>query len=156
MKNVKLFSLFVVCFLVVSMAVNATGSRKEFEQYKIKVVEDLNLGKKVDKVWTLTYNTSDTPVTVVKHNTSEGAEYMVHTDFFEVCYACTSRGFGAKKVRNSWSTVPREINRAVINKDEMKRQEIISPNDLGDEKALGLIASYLPYLINDDYTHLLN
>jgi hypothetical protein len=38
----------------------------------------------------------------------------------------------------------------------MKNQQIITPNKVDDEKALGLIASYLPDLLNDGYTHLLN
>lgn len=156
MKNVKLLSVFVVCFLVVTASVNATGFRSEFKDYEIEVVDDLNLGKKVEKVWTLTYNSSDKTVTVLKHKTLEGAEYMVRNDFFEVCYAVTSKGFGAKKVRNSRSSVPRQINKAVINNEHMKRQEIISPNKVNDETALGLIANFLPDLINDEYTHLLN
>ncbi len=81
---------------------------------------------------------------------------MVRNDFFEVCYAITSKGFGAKKVRTSWSTVPRQINSVVLNKEQLKRQEVISPNKVNDETALGLIANFLPDLINDEYTHLLN
>jgi hypothetical protein len=38
----------------------------------------------------------------------------------------------------------------------MARQEIITPNRVNDEKAMGLIASFLPDLINDGYTHILN
>jgi len=157
MKNVKLLSVFVVCFLVLTASVNATGFRSEFKDYEIEAVDDLNFGKKVEKVWTLTYNSSEKPVTVLKHKTLDGVEYMVRNDFFEVCYAITSNGFGAKKVKNSWSNVPRQINRVVLNKEQLKRQEVISPKkEMEDEKALGLIANFLPDLINDEYTHLLN
>jgi len=61
-----------------------------------------------------------------------------------------------KKVKKSWSSVPLEICSAVLNAEEMKKQGIITPNGVDDEKALGLIASYLPQLLNENYTHLLN
>ena len=86
----------------------------------------------------------------------EGAEYVVYSKHFEVSYASTAIGFGTKEVRSSWSNVPKRISKAVINRDEMKRQQIITPNNVDDDKALGLIASFLPDLINDGYTHLLN
>lgn len=156
MKKLRLVSLAVVCLLVFSASVNATGYRTDFKNYEIESVDDLNFGKKVDKVWTLTYNSSNNPVTVVKHKTGDGAEYVVHSKFFEVSYAATADGFGAKKVRNAWRSVPRQINEVVLDQEQMKRQGIITPNKVDDEKALGLIASFLPQLINDNYTHVLN
>ena len=68
----------------------------------------------------------------------------------------SSNGFGAKELRKSWSKVPKKISSAVINQEQLKRQEVITQSKVDDEKALGLIASFLPDLINDDYTHLLN
>ena len=156
MKNLRLVSVFVVCLLVISASVSATGYRTDFKDYEIETVDNLNFGKNVDKVWTLTYNSSNNPVTVVKHKTVEGAEYVVHSKFFEVSYAATADGFGAKKVRNSWRSVSRKINDVVLNQEQVKKQEVLTPNKVDDEKALGLIASFLPELINENYTHVLN
>ncbi len=156
MKNLRLVSVFVVCLLVISASVSANGYVTDFKNYEIESVDDLNFGKKVDKVWTLTYNSSQNPVTVVKHKTVEGAEYVVHSKFFEVSYAATADGFGAKKVRNSWRSVPRQINDVVLSQEHMKRQEVLTPKKVDDEKALGLIASFLPELLNENYTHVLN
>jgi len=156
MKNLRLVSVFFVCLFVLSASVNASGYRTDFKKYEIESVDDLNFGKSVDKVWTLTYNSSGNPVTVVKHKTTEGAEYVVHSKFFEVSYAATADGFGAKIIRNSWRSVPRQINDVVLDSDQVKRQEVITPNEVNDEMALGLIASFLPELINDNYTHVLN
>ena len=55
-----------------------------------------------------------------------------------------------------FESITKKISRAVISREEMKRQQIITPNRVDDERALGLIASYLPDLVNDGYTHLLN
>lgn len=156
MKKLNLFSLFVVCLFLVSNFVSATGVRTEFKDYSITPVEDVLVGKKVQAIWNLSYSNNETPVTVVKRNTIEGTEYVVHSKYFEVSYLATSNGFGTKVVRNAWRNVPKKINNAVINQEQFKNQEIITPNRVNDEKALGLIASYLPDLLNDGYTHLLN
>jgi hypothetical protein len=138
------------------LSANATGLRNEFRNYEITAVDDLFLGKNVEKVWTLSYSTNETPITVVKHKTGEGDVYVVHSKYFDVSYASTANGFGAKEVRNNWSSVPKKITRAVISQDELKRQEVITPKKVDDKRALGLIASYLPDLVNDSYTHILN
>ena len=156
MKKLNLLSVLLVALFLVSVTAGATGLRTEFNNYQISEVEDLFVGKKVDAIWTLSYSNNEVPVTVVKRNTMEGTEYVVHSKHFEVSYASTANGFGAKEVRKSWSKVSKKITKAVISQEEMKRQEIISPNKVDDERALGLIACYLPDLINDGYTHLLN
>ncbi|WP_372949060.1 hypothetical protein [Mariniphaga sp.] len=156
MKKLKMFSAFVVCFLFVAFSVHATGYRTGFNDYQIEEVENLNLGKSVEKVWSLTYKGSENPVTVIKRHTSDGAVYVVNSKFFEVCYGSTSKGFGTRTLKRSWSSVPSQINEVVINPEEMKKQQIITPKKIDDGQALGLIASYLPGLLNDQYTHLLN
>lgn len=156
MKKLSLLSVISFCFLLLTFSVNATGLRTEFSSYEIESVDDLYVGKKVEAIWTLSYSTDEVPVTVVKRKTSEGAEYVVHSKFFEVSYATTKNGFGAKEVRKSWCNVDKKISKAVLSQEEMARQQIITPNKLNDQRALDLIASYLPDLVNDGYTHLLN
>ncbi|WP_321344913.1 hypothetical protein [uncultured Draconibacterium sp.] len=151
------FIIAIVTFLVMASSVaNATGIRTEFKEFEFTLVDDLYMGKKVDAIWTLSYDNSEKPVTVVKRNTIEGTEYLVSSEFFAVRYVSSASGFGVKPVRKSWSNVNSRINHAVINQDQLKNQEIISPNKVDDKMALGLIASYLPDLLNDGYTHLLN
>ena len=154
-KSVFLFAIAIVVILS-SKSLFASETSSEFNNYKITEVNDLYLGKDVKAVWKISYSSTEVPVTVVKHKTLEGTEYVVHSKFFDVCYLASSNGFGAKEVRNCCKVVPKKITSAVINKDQMKRQQIITPNKVDDERALGLIASYLPDLINEGYTHLLN
>lgn len=155
MKNLKVLSVLIVCFVIVSAA-TATNLSKEFKDYEISEVADLFVGKKVKAIWTLSYSNEEIPVTVVKRKTLEGAEYVVSSKYFEVSYAATANGFGTKEVRKSWSNVSPKITKAVICKHEMKKQTIITPNKVNDKQALDLIANYLPDLLNDTYTHLLN
>jgi len=156
MKKIKVITLIFALAFFVSFTVNATGLSKEFSNYEIEEVEGLFLGKTAEKIWTLSYSADEVPVTVVKKKNLEGVNYVVRTEYFEVNYLCNGQGFGVREVKKGWSKVPKQITKAVVNKDEMERQRIISPNKVEDEKALGLIASYLPDLLNQGYTHLLN
>lgn len=156
MKNLSILSFIIICLVGMTTAANATGLDSDFKDYEIEKVENLYLGKKVENVWTLSYGTDEKPVTVVKRNTLDGPEFIVFSKHFEVSYSSTASGFGATKVSKSWSNVPKRINTAVINNEQMQRQRIITPKQVNDEVALGLIANYLPELINDGYKHLLN
>ncbi len=156
MKKVSIISTLLIFMVVFTVSANATGLREDFKKFEIEKVDNLYLGKKVDQVWTIAYGENEKPVTVVKRHTFDGVEYMVHSQYFEVCYASTSTGFGVRKAKKSWCDVPKSITNAVINQNQLQNQEIITPNKVDDEKALGLIACYLPELLNDGYTHLLN
>lgn len=156
MKRTSLFSIVVVFGLLVSISANATGVSTEFKHYEITPVDDLYLGKKVEKVWTLTYSGDQRPVTVIKTRNIEGTNYIVRSEFFEVNYLSGSEGFGVVELKKHWSNIPKQITNAVINQKEMQNQRIITPTRVDDEKALGLIAGFLPLLLNEGYTHLLN
>lgn len=86
MKKINLITLSMALILLVSVSVNATGLRKEFNNYEITSVDDLYLGKKVEKVWTLTYSPNEAPVTVVKKKNLDGVNYVIRTAHFEVNY----------------------------------------------------------------------
>ncbi len=156
MKKIKLLPLWVVvlCFAMTNVSASVTGG--DVTKFEISVVDDLYLGTKYEKVWTISYDAAKAPVTVVKHKTSNGFAYAVHSEFFDVCYSQSSDGFGVRKLRNSLCNAAPEISRAVINPAEMERQRILTPNRVDDDTAIGLIASYLPSLLNPAYTHLLN
>ncbi|MCK3685196.1 hypothetical protein [Maribellus sp. YY47] len=156
MKTMSYVTVFILTFLLSANLANATGVRSAFNEYEISLVQDLHMGKQVKAVWKLSYSKNETPVTVVKRKTGEGTEYLVQSEYFAVCYRSTAAGFGAKEAKGAWCAVPKKINRAVINQEQLARQEILTPEKVNDEYALGLIASYLPQLINDGYTHILN
>lgn len=157
MKNLSVTFLTIALVLVVMVAnATRTGSRAEFRAYEIEEVDNLYMGKSVKALWTLCYCTKEEPITVIKRKILGGTVYVVHSKHFEVSYAATAKGFGVKETRKSWCDVPKQISKAVLNKDELANQRILTPHKIDDEKALGLIACYLPRLINDGYTHLLN
>ena len=154
----KKLMLILLCTFTSALfvSVNATGVKSGFSNYEITALDELHFGKEIQKVWTITYGNDEVPVTVVKRKSSEGMEYVVYSKFFEVSYASTAEGFGAKEVKKSWRSIPSKITKAVINQEELKKQKLISPEKVGDEYAVGLIAGFLPDLINDGYEHILN
>lgn len=156
MKKLNYVIVFSFVFFVSISLAQATETRSSFNNYEISRVQDLHMGKHIQAVWRLSYSADEIPVTVVKRKTFEGIEYRVQSEYFSVCYLATPESFGVKDSKCSWSTVPKKINRAVINQQELNRQEIITNQKVSDNQALGLIASYLPDLVNDGYTHLLN
>jgi hypothetical protein len=151
MKNLVFILLFVFANSLCSYSARLIGKIGSNE-YVVDEIENLTLGKGVEKGWTLKYNGNKNPATIVKRKTLEGTEYLVQCKFFEVCYASTEKGFGVKKVRKNWSTVPAGMTKKVINQEQFARQQIISPNKVDDEYALGLIAGFLPDLMNDGYS----
>ena len=156
MKKLSVLASVLICLVFVSVNALATGFRSEFKDYKIKTIDDVNVGKDVKAIWSISYSNNETPVTVIKRKTQDGAEYAVYSKYFEVSYLSSAKGFGTKLLKKSKSSVPAKINNAIINMKELKKQEILTPNSVNDEQALELIASYLPFLLNEGYTHLLN
>jgi hypothetical protein len=156
MKRAKLFAASLICMLISISVSQANVYRNGFNDYKIETVENIDLSKDIDKIWNLTYNESDKTVTVVKRHVGDDVFYIVNSKHFEVCYACTTKGFGTSLMKKGWSHVPVQINNAVLNASEFSNQRIITPVKVNDEKALGLIAAYLPNLINDHYLHVIN
>lgn len=156
MKKSGLFTVIVFLGVFAGLTAGATGFRSEFSNYEINSVDDLHLGKKVQKVWTLAYSKDEMPITVVKTRNLDGTNYIVRSEHFEVTYLATTIGFGITEMKKSWRNVPKQISDAVLNQEEVKKQAIITPNKVDDETALGLIAGFLPQLINEGYTHLLN
>ncbi len=156
MKKLSFVSVLLVSMVVLSLSVKAIGTRDAFTKFEISVVDNQKLNNDVQKAWQIKYGENETPVTVEKVNNTKGCSYLVRSDYFEVSYNSTSKGFGAKTIKNSQRKVPFDITNAVINSESLKQQSVITPNSVDDEKALVLIASYLPMLINDNYTHLLN
>ncbi len=156
MKNLNFVCIFLIGFLFVSVAVQATGVRSQYNEYEITSVEDIRVGKSIQAIWKLSYSANDAAITVLKRKSLEGTEYVVQNDYFAVAYVASADGFGVQQVKKAWTKVPRQITNAVISQTALAQQRIITPSKVDDQRALQLIASYLPELINKDYKHVLN
>jgi hypothetical protein len=154
--KIKLFCAYVAVILVISTPqAHALISGLKTNEFEINQVDNLFLGKSAEKVWTLAYSNQEKPVTIALRTVGNNKEYVVRSQYFEVIYASDSEGFGARKIHSTLKEVPAKINHAVLNKEQLENQKVITPNKVTDEYALGLIASYLPDLLNEGYQHLI-
>ena len=148
------FTAIAVLLLVSSFSfANLTGNKTN--EFEITPVENLFLGKSIEKIWTVSYSEQEKPITITRHSVGNSKEYVVRSEFFEVIYISDNEGFGVKKIYPSLKEVPARITSSVLNKQQMQTQRILTPNKVSDEYALSLIASYLPDLLNDGYKHLI-
>lgn len=145
----------IAVLLLVSLFSFAGKVGKETYEFEITPVENLFLGKSIEKVWTISYSEQEKPVTIALRSVGNGKEYVVRSEFFEVIYASDNEGFGVRKVHPSMKEIPAKITSSVLNKQQMQTQRILTPNKVSDAIALDLIASYLPDLLNNGYKHLI-
>ncbi|MBN1769090.1 MAG: hypothetical protein JXR50_03435 [Prolixibacteraceae bacterium] len=154
MKRVLIISIL---FFFFALNASAKSIIKETNTFTITTNEDIQqpAGEAINS-WVIEYGGNDSRIEVFKNTTRKGEEYLVRNASFEVRYINTDKGFGVKWVNNKQSDVPFEITRVVINEHEMKNQSLLSAKPLSEKKALDYIASFVPYLLNENYKHLLN
>lgn len=152
-------NLFVYALLVVftTISINVLAGNEESFNSNYKISPDLNFSPNsgFGKSWEIAYGESKTPVHVFMRETKKGQEYLVRTKYFEVKYMNGSQGFGVKLLNGTERTVSESLNAAVLNQLQLMNQKCISTGAIGNEQVLEMIASYLPDLINEQYSSIL-
>ncbi|MGQ7869928.1 hypothetical protein [Sunxiuqinia sp. sy24] len=156
MKNKIITGITAFVFCLITFASQATEIDRTFSDYDIIPVANQDLSATADKAWVLSYDHNETPIIITLHQNKRSKNYVVRSEHFEVSYVCCKNGFGASRVKAKYSEIPEELVTSVLNEKELDRQRILTPNQVTNDQALGLIASYLPDLINPSYQHLLN
>lgn len=156
MKQFVITSAILIVLTISGFNVNAKGIVNETESFTISINETADLNSSKIQNWTIEYSEANKHVDIEKHQIKNGEEYIVRNDFFEIRYTNTNKGFGVKKIKRNQSRIDPVITEAVINNTEMIKQSLLNSNKLSEEKALNYIASFVPYLLNENYTHLLN
>jgi len=153
-------NLFVYLTLIVftTISINVWAGNEASFNSNYKISPDLNFSPTVDfqKSWVIAYGESSKPVHVFLRETKKGQEYVVRTSYFEVKYVNGKQGFGVKMVNVSDITVNENLNTTVLNQASLNNQKQISVEAIDNDKVLEMIASYLPDLINKQYSNILN
>lgn len=158
MEKRNLFVNLIIVLFVTMISTSAwAGNTASFNSI-FKISPDLTFSPTSDyqKSWEIAYGESQSPVHVFLKETKKGQEYVVRTKYFEVKYVNGAQGFGVKPVTGSESTVSANLNQAVINQTQLNNQKCISGQAIATDKVLEMIASYLPDLINEQYSSILN
>ncbi len=157
MKKRNLFvQVMLVVFTLISINVWAGNEDSLNSTYKISPDLNFNPTSSFQKSWEIAYGEAKAPVHVFKKETKKGQEYVVRTKYFEVKYVNGSNGFGARMISGSESTVKEALNATVLNAANLKNQECISSEAISEDRVLEMIASYLPDLIKEQYSSILN
>lgn len=158
MKKRNLFVNLIMVLFVTMISTSVWAGTSESLNSVFKISPDLTFSPTSDyqKSWEIAYGESVSPVHVFLKETKKGQEYVVRTKYFEVKYVNGSQGFGVKMVNGAESTVNANLNAAVLNQAQLNNQKCISAKAIDSEKVLEMIASYLPDLINEQYSSILN
>lgn len=148
MKSV--LSIIVMLTVLMVNVATARSIVKETERFTISTIEN------EVQTWKVEYNSPEKNFEVIKVSTKKGEEYLVRSKFFEVRYVNGEKGFGARYIKASQSTVDPIFTDNVINTEELSKQATLSSEKLEEEKALSYIAGFVPFLLNENYKHLLN
>lgn len=154
MKQTFFVTVFLFIIIVGAFNANARQVVTVSENYTISTNASIDLSVKSTKSWVIEYG--EKQIKVYKNETKKGEEYIVRNEFFEVMYVNDAKGFGVRDIRNKYARVAYQINNAVISAKQMEQQEILSPKKLDEEKVLNYIASFVPFLLNENYKHILN
>jgi len=155
-SKIRFFSLLFVALVAISSAVYAYGGEAFVDNYKISPKEDFVPGKAFQKSWEITYGESSRPVQVLLKETRNGEEYIIRTNYFEVKYVNSEKGFGVRQLNPGEQIVPADLNLKVLNSRMLNNQKVISGSKIASDQILETIASYLPELINEEYQNILN
>lgn len=153
--NFRLIVIALFC-LMFSISVKANNVVKTTDSYRIVCNESPVMLNDSSQKWLIEYGDKTKSIEIVKQYTKRGEEYIVHHKFFEVRYVNTSRGFGVRKVKHNQQCVDPLIVKAVISQTQMAQQQVLWNKKLSEEKVLDYIASFVPLLLNEHCTHLLN
>lgn len=155
-RNNRIIGFLFVVLLVSSMSVFAGGESTFVDDYRISSKENFDAGKVFQQSWLITYGESKRPVEVLLKETKKGDEYIIRTNYFEVKYVNSEKGFGARPMKVTDLIVPESLNAQVINQAQLASQKVISMKKVDRQKALDLIAGFLPELVNEQYKNILN
>jgi hypothetical protein len=154
MKNI-FFILAIVVFSLVANLVNASdtlsgNSLSKFGTYQLSPSTNSLVIKDVAyKTWELTYSgTPEKYVLFVVPGENGNCCFNVRGENFEIRYSLTFDNFGAKLIDPEFRTIPRKEIMKKLNNEQLKSQEVITTSPKTETEYLGLIACFMPLLMN--------
>jgi hypothetical protein len=154
MKNIIIVIAIAVVTLIANL-VNASetlsgNSLTKFGTYQLNpATNSVVIADVAYKTWDLTYSGTQEKYQVFLVPCADGSLcYNVKSNSFEVGYALNSDSFGAKLVDQKFQTVSRKELMKKINQSNLLSQEVLSTTKKSEADYLGLIACFMPLLMN--------
>lgn len=103
------------------------------------------------ETYDLLYENASNPVRIGVLQEKNCTTFLVKTGEVEVQYVCRKGKFGARKMATKYRTAELRNSDSKLNQQQVKAQQVISTSIEDEEAMLGLIACYLPSLIEEKY-----
>ena len=153
MKTINNF--FGLAVLAISMfSLNASASalvgdtNSELGKYWLKeAVNTIEVSGETLETYVIHYDHLSYPVYVGVLEGKKGNTYIVRTDGFEIAYVNKNGKFGVEYMPKKLATLDSEEVHLKIDRENFLNQRVITPNNPNDDKALKLIAAYLPQVM---------
>lgn len=156
--KLSLVAIFVFVVSVVAAAKIKDGeamrgnSMSEMGSYSITVSDaPLVFDNEVLETYDLTYEHASNPIKIAVLNEKKCKTFIVRSAEFEVQYTCKKGVFGVKKLEKRFREIPDEEMNLKLNRVGYYAQRVICTGKKTNDDYLGLIACYLPDLLNDEY-----
>lgn len=154
MKNIIL-AIAIAVFVLVANVVNASetltgNSSTKFGTYQLTPSSNVVIANEVAyKTWNLTYSGIPEKFVVFEVPDVNGNKsFNVRGSFFEISYRVNYNEFGAKLVDQSFRSIPKKEVTKRINAEQLASQEVLVNTPKTEEEYLGLIACFMPLLMN--------
>lgn len=163
MKIKSFIALTIACFVSIAVIANDNtnvlkgNSHTDLGKYTI-TTSDKDFSVKGQKLQTylLDYENGEQPVYISVDHSNNCRNFIVRSKYFEIQYKCKKNKFGVAYLQSKYTTLDPVANIARIDKDEFARQKVITNTKKSDEELMGLIASYFPTLLNEQFKKALN
>ncbi len=153
--------LFSIGLVMVGLAASAKmkdgqvlkgNSLTDLGNYSITKSEvPMIVNNKEVETYDLIYENASSPVKIGVIDEKKCKTFLVRSSEFEAQYACERNFFGVKKMDKKYRQLSEAISDAKINRVSLYAQRVITQNPKSEEDLLGLIACYLPNLVDKQY-----
>ncbi|MFB6340283.1 hypothetical protein ACE01N_04120 [Saccharicrinis sp. FJH2] len=153
MKTInKFFGLAVLAISMFSFTASASAlvgeTNSDLGKYWLKeAVNVIEVSGEALETYVIHYDHLAYPVYVGVLESKKGNTYIVRTDGFEIAYVNKKGKFGVEYMPKKLATLDEEVVMSKIDREHFLNQRVITPNNPNDDKALKLIAAYLPQVM---------
>lgn len=138
--SILIISLFFASTVFASKAI--TGDSNSF-------LDDYQITNVSENTYELTYSNSTEKFTIEVCPKEAECCYLVRNNHFEVMYLCNGAGFGLRKMPDKDQSMSTAQYCKLVDCKAFKYQSLLTPKKKNTKSALGLIACFLPYVVNE-------
>jgi hypothetical protein len=154
MKRIFLTTMLIVTACLSSSATKQVAkgdTHTTFGNYLIeKAAGQVTLNGKALDAFIITYDNSDTRVTVAIEKTGKCKKYYVLSDKLSVQYVCNTQYFGIERLGKELEKEGYKTSDIFLNRQQYFHQRVLSAGNNGDLDNSKLIAAYFPLLMNNE------